>query len=91
MVAGQVKVGDHVRDFGVVTDITVFGNQVAANKRSVLPDNAPYWQHVSEQMNSCYEIVPNKVVLQTAFSSRCFYCDDAVELVILPNALKQAA
>lgn len=88
--ASSVRVGDYVDGLGVIVDIQCFHTSVANHASSDLPAGTPYWQHVAEELKSCYKMVPSKVLLEGQNGKKCFYNDDLVSVAV-PNVLKAAA
>lgn len=89
--AKNIVLGDYIRDLGTVISIQNFSTQVATAKSGSLPENAPYYQQVAEQLNCCYENVDCKVSVETQLANRCFYHDDLVDVVEIRTVMKEAA
>lgn len=89
--ASAVRVGDYVTDRGIVTEVRFFASPVASNLKSDLPVGSAYFQHVSSEMNSCYSMVVDRVVIETTFGTYCFFSDDLVAVAASGNSLRVAA
>jgi hypothetical protein len=88
--ASSVCVGDYVDGLGAIVNVRPFHTQVASQASGDLPPGTPYWQHVAEELNCCYKLVQNKVLLEGQYGKKCFYSDDLVNVAV-PNVLKVAA
>jgi hypothetical protein len=89
--ADSVRVGDFIRDLGVVLNIRVFATEVANDRCGTLTGKEPYWQIIAEAQKSCFRQVPDRVVIETTGGCRSFYNETLVDVVSLPTALKAAA
>ena len=88
--ASSVQVGDFIADRGVVTNVRYFASPVASSNRSDLPKESAYFQHVSNEVNSCYSWVVDRVVIETTSGTYGFMSDTLVS-VASRNVLRAAA
>lgn len=85
----EVRKGDFVNDFGVVTDVQVYTQIVATEGTGVCDDNANYARRVAAEMESCYKQVPDRVVLFSGNLRKSYLADAVVNVV--PFVRKAAA
>lgn len=89
--ADSVRVGDYVVGLGRVHNVRVFCSIKASNKSGNVDRSEPYFRHVSAELNSCYDLVPDRVVLEADFGNRCFFNETLVEVVSVRKPLAAAA
>lgn len=89
--ASSIRVGDYITDRGIVNSVRYFAGPVASNHSASLPKGSEYFQHVSNEVNSCYSMVVDRVVVETTFGTYCFLNDTLVSVVSSNFSLKAAA
>lgn len=89
--ADSIRVGDYVKNLGRVRAVRVFCSIKASNKSGNLDRSEPYWRHVSAELNSCYELVADRVVIEADFGTRCFFNETLVDVYSMPVSFKAAA
>lgn len=89
--ADSVRVGDFIRDLGVVLNVRPFQTEVASDRAGDLPNNAPYWQVITEAQKSCFALVSDRVLIEATYGTRSFYNETLVDVIGLPTALRAAA
>lgn len=89
--AASVRVGDYIRDLGVVLNVRSFQTEVAGDSVGSLTGKAPYWEIIAEAQKSCFNLVSDRVVIETTGGTRSFYNDALVDVISLPTALRAAA
>lgn len=89
--ASALKVGDYISDRGVVNNVRFFASPVASNAKNDLPVGSSYFQHVSNEVNSCYSMVVDRVVVETTFGTYCYFNDTLVAVAYNNESLRAAA
>lgn len=87
----EVRKGDYIFDFGYVTNIKVFTQNVAAELSSDCDEDANYARRVAAELDSCYKQVPDRIVISNGYAQRSFLPDALVNVLSTPVILKQAA
>lgn len=89
--ASTVRVGDFITDRGVVNNVRFFASPVASNGRGSLPDGSAYFRHVSNEVNSCYSMVIDRVVVETTSGTYCYFSDALVAVASNNSSMRAAA
>ena len=87
----SVRVGDFISDRGCVTNVRHFAGPVANGVSKALPAGTPYYQQVSNEVNSCYSWVVDRVVVETTFGTYCFLSDALVPVISFTSSSLRAA
>lgn len=88
--ASSVQVGDYISDRGIVTNVRYFASPSANGLSKTLPPGSPYYLHVSNEVNSCYSWVVDRVVIETNSGTYSFLSDTLIS-VTSRNVLRAAA
>jgi hypothetical protein len=89
--ASDVNVGDVVEGLGRVLNIRLFQTPVASNRNGELRKGDPYYMIVAEEVKNCYDYVVDRVVFETAGSSKCYFCSDLVNVTNVSTVVFKAA
>lgn len=89
--ADSIRVGDYVAGLGKVHNVRVFCGIRASSKSGNLDRSEPYYRHVSAELNSCYELVADRVVVEADFGTRCFFNETMVDVISMKMPMKAAA
>jgi len=89
--ADSICVGDYIHGLGRVHNVRSFCSIKASNKSGDVDRSEPYWRHVSAELNACYDLVADRVVVEADFGTRCFFNETLVDVFSMKMPLSAAA
>lgn len=77
----ELKAGDYIPNFGVVTSVQYFSNQSAGGLEVQVEDDANFTQRVKAAMDSCYSRTVDRVVAFSGSATKGFYSDASLDVI----------
>ena len=77
----ELKVGDYIHDFGVVTEILSFHTEVAGDYKSDCDQKANHTELVQAEMNACYGGKIDRIAVNSKDKTKCFYSDANLDVL----------
>lgn len=77
----ELKVGDYIPDFGIVTSIQPFQNEVAGDYKSESKEHANHTELVDAEMKAVYGKRVDRYAVTSNDITRCFYLDASLEVI----------
>jgi hypothetical protein len=77
----ELKVGDYIQDFGVVTEILSFHTEVAGDYKSDCGQMANSTELVHAEMKACYGARIDRIAVNSKDRTKCYYSDASLDVV----------
>jgi hypothetical protein len=77
----ELKVGDYIPEFGIVTSIQPFQSEVAGDYKSESKEHANHTELVDAEVKAVYGKKVDRYAVTSEDKTRCFYLDASLAVV----------